>query len=74
MKAERKLVLTEYDCVLPQFDECKEQRKKELEDKRDVYRLSRKAPGIPKQVSGTVSINVAVEICFILLYSVSPQE
>ena len=74
VKAERKLVLTEYDCVLPQFDECKEQRKKELEDKRDVYRLSRKAPGIPKQVSGTVSINVAVEICFILLYSVSPQE
>lgn len=50
VKAERKLVLTEYDCVLPQFDECKEQRKKELEDKRDVYRLSRKAPGIPKQI------------------------
>lgn len=50
VKAERKLILTKYDCVLPQFDEHPEQRKEELEDKRGVYRLSRKAPGIPKQV------------------------
>ena len=51
VKAERKLNLTPYDCVLPQFDENPEQRKQELEDKRELYRLSRKAPGIPKQVS-----------------------
>ena len=50
MKSERRLNLTQYDCVLPQFDENSEQRKQELEDKRDLYRLSRKAPGIPKQV------------------------
>ena len=50
VKAKRKLVLTIYDCVLPQFDEHAEQRKQELEDKRDVYRMARKAPGIPKQV------------------------
>lgn len=50
VKAERKLALTVYDCVLPQFDENPEQRKQELEDKREVYRLARKAPGIPKQV------------------------
>ena len=42
--------MTIYDCVLPQFDEHVEQRKQELEDKRDVYRMARKAPGIPKQV------------------------
>lgn len=50
VKAVRKLVLTKYDCVLPQFDENPEQRKQELEDKREVYRMARKAPGIPKQV------------------------
>ena len=50
VKAKRKMVLTIYDCVLPQFDEHAEQRKQELEDKRDVYRMARKAPGIPKQV------------------------
>ncbi|KAL9968315.1 hypothetical protein ACROYT_G026674 [Oculina patagonica] len=50
VKAERRLILTQYDCVLPQFDENPQQRKQELEDKREVYRLSRKAPGIPKQI------------------------
>ena len=50
VKAERKLILTRYDCVLPQLDENVEQRKLELDDKREIYRLSRKAPGIPKQV------------------------
>ncbi|XP_048579793.1 polyunsaturated fatty acid 5-lipoxygenase isoform X2 [Nematostella vectensis] len=50
VKAERKLILTKYDCMLPQFDDHPEQRKRELEEKRELYRLVRKAPGIPKQI------------------------
>ena len=50
VKANRKLVLTKWDCVLPQFDKNPEQRKEELEEKRQVYVMSRKAPGLPKQV------------------------
>ena len=50
VKANRKLVLTKWDCVLPQFDQHPDQRKQELEEKRELYVMSRKAPGIPKQV------------------------
>ena len=57
VKAERRLNLTQYDCVLPQFDENPEQRKQELEDKRDLYRLSIKEPGFPKQVRLIANIN-----------------
>lgn len=50
VKADRKLFITKYDCVLPQYDKHPEQRVKELEDKRQLYVMSRKAPGLPKQV------------------------
>lgn len=63
VKAERKLILTRYDCVLPQFDEHPEQRKQELEEKREVYRLARKAPGIPKQV-GLLIIVTYISLSF----------
>ena len=61
VKAERRLILTQYDCVLPQFDENPQQRKRELEEKREVYRLSRKAPGIPKQVRRLAAISYVFE-------------
>ena len=60
VKAERRLVLTQYDCVLPQFDENSEQRRRELEEKREKYRLMRKAPGIPKQVHRSSAICISV--------------
>lgn len=50
VKADRKLCITKFDCVLPQFDKHPEQRKKELEEKRQLYVMSRKAPGLPKQI------------------------
>lgn len=50
VKADRKLILTKYDCMLPQFDDHPEQRKLELEEKRKLYVLKQKAPGCPKQV------------------------
>lgn len=48
--ANRKLILTKYDCMLPQFDDHPEQRKLELAEKQKLYVLCRKAPGCPKQV------------------------
>jgi len=50
VSSDRHLKIRKYDCILPQFDPNKDQRKWELENKRKVYVLSRKAPGIPKQV------------------------
>jgi arachidonate 5-lipoxygenase len=58
VKADRKLILTKYDCMLPQFDDHPEQRKLELEEKRKLYVLIRKAPGCPKQVQiNTLHLN-----------------
>jgi hypothetical protein len=44
------MVITKYDCILPQFDENQEQRALEILEKRRTYGLTRKKPGIPKQV------------------------
>ena len=50
VKRDKKMVVTKYDCVLPQFDENQEQRALEIMEKRRTYGLIRKKSGIPKQV------------------------
>lgn len=52
IKSDRRVIITKNDCVLPQFDENQEQRALELHGKRRNYGLTRKKPGIPKQVCG----------------------
>lgn len=52
IKEKIKFAITKYDAVLPQFDEQQEQRKEELERKREKYIFTEKAPGLPRQVSG----------------------
>ena len=48
---DRRIVITKYDSILPQFDENQEQRALEILEKRRTYGLTRKKPGIPKQIS-----------------------
>lgn len=62
--ANRKLILTKYDCMLPQFDDHPEQRKRELEEKQKVYVLCRKAPGCPKQV---LNCNTFLQSYYVIL-------
>ena len=50
IKEDKKFVLVKYDAVLPQFDDRKEQRREELEEKRNKYKFAEKAPGLPRQV------------------------
>ena len=50
IKANSILSLSEYDSSLPQDDPNKEQRAKELRDKREKYMLSGKVLGAPPQV------------------------
>ena len=50
IRHDRRMVITKYDCILPQFDENQEQRALEILEKRRTYGLARKKPGIPKQV------------------------
>lgn len=50
IQSDRKLVILKYDCLLSQYDENIEQRTQEIMEKRRVYVLCRKKPGIPKQV------------------------
>lgn len=50
IRRDKRIVLTKYDCILPQFDENQEQRATEILEKRKTYGLRRRKPGIPKQV------------------------
>ena len=50
IKEDKKFVLVKYDAVLPQFDDRKEQRREELEEKRKKYKFAGKARGLPRQV------------------------
>jgi arachidonate 5-lipoxygenase len=43
-------VIRHLDTSLPQFDEYREQRKKELDEKKKTYVFAQKAPGMPVQV------------------------
>lgn len=51
VRHDRRMVIMKYDCILPQFDENQEQRAKEILEMRKIYGLTRKKPGIPKQVT-----------------------
>lgn len=49
INADDKILLSEFDCSLPSDDKNPEQRKKELDKKREMYRLVEKVDGGPKQ-------------------------
>ncbi len=50
IKEDVRFVLVKYDSVLPQFDDRKQQRKEELDGKREKFKFVEKAPGLPRQV------------------------
>ncbi|XP_071945339.1 polyunsaturated fatty acid 5-lipoxygenase-like [Antedon mediterranea] len=45
-----KLKLQQYDCVLPQYDKFQNQRKLELEKKKQLYEFTQKGEGLPCQI------------------------
>jgi hypothetical protein len=49
INADDKILLSEFDCSLPSDDKNPEQRKKELDKKREMYKLVEKVDGGPKQ-------------------------
>ncbi|XP_065667156.1 polyunsaturated fatty acid 5-lipoxygenase isoform X2 [Hydra vulgaris] len=51
IKANKKYVLYAYDSLLPQFDPRTEQRKEELEDKKNKYAFSESSAGMPRRVA-----------------------
>ena len=57
-----KLHIKEYDSNLPQFDDQQEQRRKELEKKRQVYVLANKVPGMPMQVNNNITVNIYIDL------------
>ncbi|XP_064609700.1 polyunsaturated fatty acid 5-lipoxygenase-like isoform X2 [Liolophura sinensis] len=50
IRTDHHYVIEHLDTSLPQFDEQKEQRQMELEEKRELYKLKVKVPGLPIQV------------------------
>ena len=51
IEAKRRYVFNVYDSVLPQFDEHLEQRRKELEEKKERYAFAVFNPDVPRRVS-----------------------
>ena len=56
VRRNRSMVITKYDCMLPQFDDYQEQRTLEIVEKRKSYVLIRKSPGMPKQVTQNLKL------------------
>ncbi|XP_013386239.1 allene oxide synthase-lipoxygenase protein-like [Lingula anatina] len=50
IRPSRRYVFDHLDCKLPQDDQEIDQRKEELTEKRKIYELEQKAPGLPAQV------------------------
>eukprot|EP00794_Sanderia_malayensis_P003702 gene3702-4222_t len=50
IKEHVRFILIKYDSILPQFDDRKQQRKDELQMKREKFIFQEKAPGLPRQV------------------------
>ena len=58
IKEHIKFIFKKYDACLPQFDDCKQQRKEELERKREQYAFQEKAPGLPRQVTKAFLVKI----------------
>lgn len=69
IKPDYHYVIKVTDTSLPQYDPDKDQRTMELEDKRKIYELSRKGPGMPAQVSLPVRLGKNIRALYSKHYS-----